>query len=395
MMRDQPSTPCHSGGPGRPGRRLLLGAGIGTCLIGLAPPAAAAAVIGDWLNFRRRFLRDDGRVLDTGQGGISHSEGQGAALLCAVRFDDRPSFDRILAWTRGALRRPDDQLLAWAWRPGAPIPVPDLNNATQGDLLVAWALAEASERWGQPDHRALARQMARDLLRRVVLEQGDMLLLLPGAEGFLKPDHVVVNPGYYMPSAFRALARLAPAPQWRMLEEGGVALADRARFGRWRLTPDWVALSRGVARPMPAPGWPARFAGDALRVPLHLAWGGHAQSAALRAAVAFWRDPGHAAPPAWADLRSSTVAPYAGDSGLRAVAQFAAAMLDGEGREESMPGVAEAPAYESAMLTLQARLAWAERRLTPLAPGQQPAAPAEAGRGSAMGWLRGMRPQPG
>ena len=266
---------------GRPGRRMLLQAALaaggmaaGGIATGRPGPAAAAAVTGDWLDFRRRFLHADGRVLDTGNGGISHSEGQGAAMLFAVRFDDRASFDRMLEWTRGVLRRPEDHLLAWAFRPGAPIPVPDMNNASDGDLLVAWSLAEAADRWGHAGYRALATDMARDLLRKAVLRQGGATLLLPGVEGFLKHDHVVVNPSYYISPAFRALARLAPAAEWRALEEGGVALADQARFGRWRLPADWVALPRGALRPRPAQGWPARFSYDAMRVPLNLAWGG-------------------------------------------------------------------------------------------------------------------------
>jgi endo-1,4-beta-D-glucanase Y len=399
MSRHTQPTPGLARRPGMPGRRLLLGAAIGGCAAAsLTRPAAAAAAIGDWLDFRRRFLHADGRVIDTGNGGISHSEGQGAGLLFAARFDDQASFARILGWTRGALRRPEDQLLAWAYRPGAPIPVPDLNNASDGDLLVAWALAEAGERWGRADYRALATEIARDLMRRVVLRQGDRTLLLPGAEGFLKPDHVVVNPSYFIPPAFRALARLLPSPQWRALEEEGVALADQARFGRWRLTPDWVALSRGAARPAPASGWPARFSYDAMRVPLNLAWGGHAQSQALGAAVAFWRDPAHAAPPAWVDLRSNALAPYPGDAGLRAVAQFAAAVLDGSGREEALPRVAEAPHYYPAALTLQARLAWADRGMTPGSCSgmlTMPPPAAQAGGGGVLGWLRGMLPARG
>lgn len=382
-------------------RRALLAASVATggVAAGLPRPAGAAAVVGDWLDFRRRFVNADGRVLDTGNGGISHSEGQGAGLLFAVRFDDRPSFERMLVWTRGALRRPDDHLLAWAFRPGAPIPVPDMNNASDGDLLVAWALTEAADRWGVPAYRALATDIARDLLRKAVLRQGASTLLLPGAEGFLKHDHVVVNPSYYISPAFRAMARLVPAPEWRALEENGVALADQARFGRWRLPADWVALPRGALRPRPASGWPARFSYDAMRVPLNLAWGGHAQSAALRAALDFWLDPAHPAPPAWVDLRSDALAPYPGDAGLRAIIQLAMATLAGRGREETLPRVAEAPAYYPAVLTLQARLAWAERSLTegvcapiPQASFSPTAPPRREERGGAAGWLRGILP---
>ena len=38
----------------------------------------------DWAAYRDRFVLADGRVVDDGNGGISHSEGQGYGLLLAV-----------------------------------------------------------------------------------------------------------------------------------------------------------------------------------------------------------------------------------------------------------------------------------------------------------------------
>lgn len=345
------------------GRRGLLGAGLALAALAAARPAQASAVAADWLDFRRRFMTAEGRVLDTANGNVSHSEGQGAALLFAVRFDDRASFDRSLAWTRATLRRTGDTLLAWRYRPGAA--QVDTNNATDGDLMVAWALTEAAERWGDPEHRALATAMARDILRRLVLPQSDgTTLLLPGAEGFLKPDHVVVNPSYYLLPAFRALNRAQPSPHWAALEESGTALAEGARFGRWRLPADWVAMPRGTGRPNPAAGWAPRFSYDAVRVPLYLAWGGQGRSPALRAVLDFWADPAHAAPPAWADFRNDAVAPYPGCAGLRAVEQLSLAAMSGSGRPSFLPGVPDAPNYYAAFLVMLARLAWSDLGLT-------------------------------
>ena len=344
------------------GRRGLLGAGLALAGLAATRPARASAVAADWLDFRRRFMTAEGRVLDTANGNISHSEGQGAALLSAVRFDDRASFDRILAWTRATLRRMDDTLLAWRFRPGAT--QVDSNNATDGDLMVAWALTEAAERWGDPEHRALAAAMARDILRRLVLQQSGGTLLLPGSEGFFKADHVVVNPSYYLPPAFRALNRVLPSPHWAALEESGTALAEGARFGRWRLPADWVAVPRGTGRPSPAAGWAPRFSYDAVRVPLYLAWGGQGRSPALRAVVDFWADPAHAAPPAWTDLRTDAVAPYPGCAGLRAVEQLAVAAMSGSGRPSLLPGVPDAANYYAAFLVMLSRLAWSDLGLT-------------------------------
>ncbi|MBU8537340.1 glycosyl hydrolase family 5 [Roseomonas tokyonensis] len=369
------------------GRRLLLGGA--TALAGITaatpltrttgpgqarateqPAPSAVVVAEDWQDFARRFITPEGRVVDSGNQGISHSEGQGTGLLFALRFGDRARFERILAWTRGTLRRPHDTLLAWRYQPGAATPVADLNNASDGDLLVAWALADAAERWSSGEWRSLAAEMARDLLRRAVLPRPEGAMLLPGAEGFLKVDHLVVNPSYFVLPAFRTLARVAPSPIWRELEAGGIALAETARFGRWRLPADWVALPRGAGRPAPAPGWPPRFSDDALRVPLNLVWAGQAQHAAVRAAVAFWTDPGHRVMPAWVDLRTGLAAPYAGDAGQEAVARLAFAASVGNRRDSALPAVADAVHYYPAAITLMARLAWQDLGLSaPLVPG--------------------------
>ena len=62
-------------------RRLLLGAGLGLLA---APPGRAETARSAWLSFRGRFLVQDGRVVDTGNQGVSHSEGQGYSLLLAA-----------------------------------------------------------------------------------------------------------------------------------------------------------------------------------------------------------------------------------------------------------------------------------------------------------------------
>ena len=68
-----------------------------------------------WTAWKARFVTDAGRVVDTGNQGISHSEGQGFGMLLAVAANDRPTFERIWGWTRANRMVRDDQLLAWRW----------------------------------------------------------------------------------------------------------------------------------------------------------------------------------------------------------------------------------------------------------------------------------------
>jgi endoglucanase len=312
----------------------------------------------EWAAFRNRFLQPDGRIVDSGNGGISHSEGQGWGLLCAERAGDQSSFDLILGWTTRVLARPGDNLLAWRFRPEPGVGVDDPNNATDGDLMAAWALLRAGQRWREPAYTQQGIAIGRDVLRLLVRQVGDEIVLLPGAAGFEQRDQVVVNPSYYAFPAFRALAQAIPDPLWLRVAADGLAILRRARFGRWGLTADWVALPRTGGRPTPAPGWPPRFSYDAVRVPLYLSWAGLAREPAGVSAARFWADPGHARLPAWADLSSDVTSPYVASSGIQAIAQLITLRQVDEPGAPILPTVGEAKDYYSAVLTLLARLAW-------------------------------------
>jgi endoglucanase len=321
------------------GRRLLLAglAGVGAGVAGSAraeddglapavspaPPRwlASAGDLQEWQSFKRRFVAADGRVVDTYNGGISHTEGQGWGLLFAVAFDDPATFDLILDWTARHLRRPRDALHAWRYDPSAARPVADMNNATDGDVSIGSALWRAAHRWGRPDHAAAAAAIGRDVLALLVRQAGRRTLLLPGAAGFETAAALTVNPSYYCFPALADLAQAAPGPEWDVLRLDGMALLAEGRFGKWGLPPDWLGVARRDGALAPAAGWPARFSYDAIRVPLNLAWSKLPASPAQRAFAHFWS---HAQPPpAWVDLNTGGVADYPAPAGMVAVASIA------------------------------------------------------------------------
>ena len=127
------------------------------------PGASKPAVLADslknpdaWRSYRSRFITEAGRVVDTANGMISHSEGQGYGMLLAVAANDRTTFERLWGWTRANLMVRSDELLAWRWEPGKRPAVADLNDASDGDILVAWALTEAAEAWDEASYRVAA-----------------------------------------------------------------------------------------------------------------------------------------------------------------------------------------------------------------------------------------------
>lgn len=286
---------------------LLLGRGAG------AQPAAATR----WTLFKQRFLAPEGRIVDSDNAGISHSEGQAWGLLFAGKHEDWPTFERLLRWTRGNLAIRGDRLLAWRFRPIGG--VDDINSATDADLFYAWALLRADQRWPGQGLRAMAAAVAADILRVSCRQFEGRTLLMPGAWGFDHADHLVVNPSYYVFPALEAMALAFPHPGWAALIAEGERMMAQARFGRWGLPADWVALGRRGGPVEPQRGRGDRFGDDAVRVPLYLAWSGRWQAPPIAAAAQFWNEPSHPFQPAWVRLSTGAISNYPASQGMAAI----------------------------------------------------------------------------
>lgn len=239
----------------------------------------------DWRQYKQRFITGDGRVHDTAHGGNTHSEAQGFGMLLAEGFGDRATFDAIWSWTRRHMQiRGKDHLLAWNWseQQGR---VSDRNNATDGDMLVAWALLRAADRWPDGDYQKPARALLNDIRRILIV--GNPPVLLPGAYGFEDARRGRrLNLSYWIFPALKDFSRRFPEQkEWRRLYASGLELVRKARYGRWSLAPDWLWLRHGRLRP---DGSPPMFSFDAMRVPLYLAWAGERKE--LKPYARFWSE---------------------------------------------------------------------------------------------------------
>jgi endoglucanase len=331
---------------------------VSILVAGFAAPLAAASTGVAWSDFRERFVGVDGRVIDTGSGGVSHSEGQGWSMLFAEANDDRASFDRIWKWTREHLELDDSALFAWRWNPAAETPVDDPNNSTDADLTIAWALERAARRWHEPAYGE-ASQRIRDAIRRQLLRIRDgRYVLLPGRRGFERDAGLVLNPSYLVVPALRAFAHLEPEHEWDRVLADGLELLRDARFGRHGLAPDWLLLASD-GRLAPAPGWPPRFGFDAVRVPLYLVWGAITDADQLAPYRNYWSCAGESCArpvPAWVDLATGESAEFSASEGVRAVRSLVL------GDPGAIPQRADKGAdYYSSALLLLARIALAER----------------------------------
>ncbi|WP_169728351.1 glycosyl hydrolase family 8 [Geminicoccus roseus] len=309
----------------------------------------------EWRAWCRRFL-DGGRVIDTGNDGVSHSEGQGYGLLLAVAAQDLALFDAMLAWTDAHLPLRPDGLLSWRFDPAASgDPVADRNAATDGDLLIAWALLRAGALWQRPELVERGLVAARSVRTACLARHAGMPVILPGPEGFIRPDGPVVNLSYWVFPALRALAAADPHPVWNELAASGQRLLASLRFGERHLPADWVLLAEP---PRPAPGFAPVFGYNALRIPLHVAWS-EADSLQLVAPIlSLWRRAGSTPPSAVPLDASMPLEAGSATAGIRAI--MALLRYRQDGTAPAFPSIRNEPDYYAATLVLLARLAFDE-----------------------------------
>jgi endoglucanase len=292
---------------------LAVAAALAAWLLIWQPAHADVA----WERYKQRFLTAEGRIADSGNGGVSHTEGQGYAMVMATAYNDRAAFDRLWGWTRQTLRRPDG-LFSWRYVPNADQPIPDRNNATDGDLMICWALLRAARQWHRPEDQDAALDIAASLRRAVVKIEDGQAYLLPGAEGFADPTKRIVNLSYWVFPALQDIAAGTRDPAWNQVIETGLHLIATSRFGTHNLPPDWLDT---LGTPKPAETFPPRFGYDAVRIPLYLIWAHRAGAEQLGAIDAFWSSANPV--PAWIDVTSGAVSPEAQSPGMTAVTHLA------------------------------------------------------------------------
>ena len=242
-----------------------------TVIAGISVSRAASVSPEAWSAYKGAFLDPGGRVIDTGNGNISHSEGQGYGMWLAVLADNLSDFELIWSFTRTELLVRDDGLSAWKWDPRTRPHVTDINNATDGDILIAYALALAAGQWNRQDYAEASAAIASAILKKTVVQRGGRTLLLPAASGFDEDDREdgpVVNPSYLIFEAFPVLNLVAPSPLWKALADDGLAQIGTFAFSDRKLPADWVSVK---TKPQPASGFPPEFGYNAVRIPLYLA----------------------------------------------------------------------------------------------------------------------------
>lgn len=291
---------------------------------------SSVAYAGDkekWETYKSAFLSKDGRIVDIHQDKCSHSEGQGYGLLLATAFGDREAFDRIWAWTRSNLQVRTDGLFAWQWgkRLDGRWEVIDHNNATDGDLLIAFALLKAGEKWGSPAYARDALPIVQSVRKNLTANWQGRILVLPSYYGFIKQETLVLNPSYLILPAFRAFAKVDDKAFWDKVWEDSVYFISKSLFGLHGLPADWaLATDKGVKLHSEKSVY---FGNDAIRVLLHLSGEGGAEAypKGVREALRIYEKMGYV--PRWIDLDRNAIAMSPASAGVYAIYGLTAGKL--------------------------------------------------------------------
>jgi endo-1,4-beta-D-glucanase Y len=315
---------------------------IGIALILMHPVSAFSGE--DWTQFKTGFI-ENGRVIDFGQNNISHTEGQGMALLLAVQNNDPKTFAQVWDWTQSHLQVRGDKLFAWSWSPQTGIN--DMNNASDGDLLIAWALSRAYTKWNKPSYLFAAVQLSQTIRAKLLRKTMKGTVLLPGEIGFENPEGMKLNLSYWVFPAITELSILDPAPEWEELRTTGLRLIEEARFGKWQLPPDWLNLQNDVITSADND----QFGYDAVRIPLYMIWGHQATTTSIKPFQNFWSSfSGNSPIPAWVNVNTGEVATYNASTGFESIAAMTIAYPDLDSTQ--LPKLNPSQDYYSLMLSL-------------------------------------------
>lgn len=271
----------------------------------------------EWEIYKNRFLMPDGRIIDTTNKNISHSEGQGVSMLLAVFNNDRSTLEKTWKWANKMLYQKDTGLYAWRYNPNSHVHVVDKNNASDGDILIAWALLLAGEKWNDRRYTTASEKLQKSLINNTVIDYLNYKIMLPGVKGFNHISYIIINPSYFIFPAWKDFYKHSHLEIWKDLDESAIRMLSNMTFGELHLPTDWVEMKAdGTMRP--AKDWPPLFGYDAIRIPQYLRWA-YPDSLLLKSYILWWKIFPRDATPAWVNVITGITADNKMSSGLLSI----------------------------------------------------------------------------
>ena len=270
-----------------------------------------------WKSYRDNFIDNTGRIIDNYHH-ISHSEGQGTGMLFSVFINDHEAFKTIWAWTRKNLQRKDN-LFSWRWELNAKPHITDINNATDGDILIAWSLLRAYWRWGVDEYKKSSLEILDGISKKLVVDFAGYQLLLPAEKHyFTSSNSFIINPSYFILPAFVDIAEFTKDTLWVEVYLNSLLIVTNTLNHKGiNFITDWVEVN-GLGQIYYSSQHEPTFGYDAIRVPLYLAWCKNNKH--LELFNKFWMSFDHwNRAPSWINVKTLKHADYLPEDGMIAI----------------------------------------------------------------------------
>ncbi len=235
-------------------------------------------------HFLQAYVSADGAVIRYDQGGDVVSEGQAYGMLLA-ELDGKPAIAlQIWGWTKAHLLQPDGLLAYHATANGT---ILSSQSATDADTLVAYGLLRYQGLDAASLHAA-GRALAASVLKYEAVT-GPAGAPLPTAGPWANGPPSTLDPSYWMPGVYLALARYTGNEAWDGAAAQAISLVTELTAGGGLLPPDWAQLQGTSVQPIAAPGGgaPIQYGLDAARIPVFLA--ASCAAGARRLAARWWQ----------------------------------------------------------------------------------------------------------
>lgn len=228
----------------------------------------------EWESWKKHRVRDcnDGSACVPREEGDCISEGIGYAMLLAVAFDDRTSFDKFWTYYKNH-RIASNQLMNWQTTAcGGNIAS---GTATDGDIDTAFALLQAACKWTGTSYKTDATTLISSIRTNEVEPCNGKLVLRAGAGygGCSK-----TNPSYFAPAYYKVFATVSGDTSWNTLATDSYALLSTVQGKMNGLVPNWTDQSGNIPS-----GDDGKYGPDASRTPWRIAtdyvWNGETKAA--------------------------------------------------------------------------------------------------------------------
>ena len=232
-----------------------------------------------WTDYKSAYYNSSsGYILDSSQN-AAHSESTGYGLMFAVASGDRTSFDLTLNWANTNLYNSEKGLYCWRYLIEGSDHTPDKNNATDGDILIAWALIKAAIKWQNQAYLDKAKTLISNIKTYNIKSYEGYTFLLPGWTGYdhseeEKYKYVVINPSYYIYGALRDFYLVTQDEIWNTLitDSNRITTAFMENIApNEKIMPDWFTIEEGGTFNWD-PNHTRQSGWDAIRCPMYAYW---------------------------------------------------------------------------------------------------------------------------